>query len=163
MSEKSGIEQTTENIIRQYADMIYRIAYQNLKSQSDAEDIFQEVCLALLTKNVPSDDEKHLKHWLIRVTINKCYNFHKSFWQSRTEPIEDHTGLAAPEHSTVMDEVFQLPREYRNVIYLYYYESYTIAEIAEILHKSPNTISSQLQRARKKLGKILSEGGNYNG
>lgn len=58
----------------------------------------------------------------------------------------------------VMDELNSLPTHYRNVIYLYYYEEYTIPEIAEILGKSKNTISSQLQRARKKLKKILEEG-----
>lgn len=58
----------------------------------------------------------------------------------------------------VMDELNSLSTHYRNVIYLYYYEEYTIPEIAEILGKSKNTISSQLQRARKKLKKILEEG-----
>jgi RNA polymerase sigma-70 factor, ECF subfamily len=58
-----------------------------------------------------------------------------------------------------MEEIWQLPKQYRNVIYLYYYEDYSIAEIARIMDKSQNTISSQLQRARKRLGKILSEGG----
>ena len=72
-----------EQVIVKYADMIFRIAYQNLKSKADAEDIFQEVCVTLLTKNPPLDDEKHLKYWLIRVTINKCNNFHKSFWHNK--------------------------------------------------------------------------------
>ena len=77
-----------EQVIVKYADMIFRIAYQNLKSKADAEDIFQEVCVTLLTKNPPLDDEKHLKYWLIRVTINKCNNFHKSFWHNKIESID---------------------------------------------------------------------------
>lgn len=158
MSELHGTKEQAEQIIRQYADMIYRIAFQNLKNPADAEDIFQEVCLALLTKNAPLYDENHIKNWLIRVTINKCSNFHKSVWQSRTESISNHTELIAPETSALMDELNALPKHYRNVIYLYYYEDYTIPEIAEILGKSKNTINSQLQRARKKLKKILEEG-----
>ena len=82
MSDSVGTEKEIEKVIMRYADMIFRIAYQNLKSRADAEDIFQEVCVALLTKDAPLDDEKHLKHWIIRVTINKCNNFHKSFWCS---------------------------------------------------------------------------------
>ncbi len=162
MYKSDGTEKTIEDIIRTYADMIFRIAYSNLKSSADAEDIFQEVCLSLITKSPPLDNPEHLKRWIIRVTINKCHNFRKSFWQSRTEPIELHTELAAPEVKTVMEELWQLPRQYRNVIYLYYYESYTISEIAQITGKSANTISSQLQRARKKLTNILSEGGKEN-
>lgn len=116
-------------------------------------------CITILTKNPPLDDEKHLKYWLIRVTINKCNNFHKSFWHNKIESIDKYTELEQPQTKAVMEEIWQLPKQYRNVIYLYYYEDYSIAEIARIMDKSQNTISSQLQRARKKLGKILSEGG----
>ncbi len=57
-----------------------------------------------------------------------------------------------------MEEIWQLPKNMRNVIYLYYYEDYTIAEIAGILRKNPNTVSSTLQRARRKLKDLLQEG-----
>lgn len=156
-NDTSKIQQA-EKIVRQYADMIYRIALHNLKNPTDAEDIFQEVCMALLTKNAPLYDDVHIKHWLIRVTINKCSNFKKSLWQSRIDSIDDHTELTAPETHFVMEELSKLPPHYRNIIYLYYYEEYTVPEIAEILSKSKNTINSQLQRARKKLKKLLEEG-----
>lgn len=159
MSERYNATDKAEKIVRQYADMIYRIALQNLKNPTDAQDIFQEVCMALLTKNAPLDDDAHIKNWLIRVTINKCTNFSKSLWQSRTESIDDHIDLPAPETQLVMEELGQLPAHYRNIIYLYYYEEYTIPEIAEILGKSKNTINSQLRRARRKLRKILEERG----
>ncbi len=155
MSDSFGTEKNKiEQVIVKYADMIFRIAYQNLKSKADAEDIFQEVCVTLLTKNPPLDDEKHLKYWLIRVTINKCNNFHKSFWHNKIESIDKYTELEQPQTKAVMEEIWQLPKQYRNVIYLYYYEDYSIAEIARIMDKKvKNTISSQLQRARKRLGK----------
>lgn len=146
-----------EKIINKYADMIYRIAFQNLKNRADAEDIFQDVCIALITKNPPSDSEEHLKRWLIRVTVNKCCNVHKSVWKTRVEPIDEHLDLPSKEEKEVMEEIWELPKKYRNVIYLYYYESYTIPEIAEILGKSQNTVSSRLTRARKKLRTILTD------
>ena len=157
--EIQGTKEKAEEIIRQHADMIYRIALQNVKNPSDAQDIFQEVCVALLTKNAPLFDELHIKNWLIRVTINKCNNFNKSVWQNRTDSIDNHIDLMAPETKMILDELSELSPNYRNVIYLYYYEEYTIPEIAQILGKSQNTISAQLQRARKKLKKILDEGG----
>ncbi len=156
MTKDLGTEQA-EQIIKKYADMIYRIALHNLKNTADAEDILQEVCVALITKNPPTDDEQHLKYWLIRVTVNKCSGFRRLIWNSKRENIEDYTHLEAPQQQSVMEEIRQLPKNYRNIIYLYYYESYTIAEIAEILHKNPNTVSSSLQRARKKLKDILTE------
>lgn len=161
MNLKIGTDEA-EKIIREYADMIYHIALHNVKNTADAEDIFQDVCIALITKNPPIDDKEYLKRWLIRVTINKCNSFHRLFWQKNTESIEVRTELEAPRQKEVMEELWQLPKNDRNIIYLYYYESYTIAEIAEILKKNPNTVSSGLQRARKKLKNILIEGGYNN-
>lgn len=157
---KIGTEEA-ESIIRQYSDMIYRIAVHNVGSVADAEDIMQDVCIELLTKCPVQRDEDHLKAWLIRVTINKCRSFHRLAWNRRRESLEDHTDLEAPEHTDIMEEIRRLPRDCRNIIYLYYYESYTIAEIAKILRKNPNTVSSTLQRARKKLKQMLIEGDEF--
>lgn len=146
-----------EIIIRKYADLIYRTAYQYLQNKADAEDIFGEVCLAVVTKSPPDDSEEHLRKWLVTVTLNKCRNLRRSFWRNRVENIDDHTELAADETREVMAELSRLSENYRNVIYLYYYEEYTIAEIGEILGKSPNTVSTWLRRAREKLKGILEE------
>ena len=150
-------EQLIEHAIRKHADMIYRIAYQSLKNRHDAEDILQEVSLCLVTKNAPLGDEAHLKNWLIRLTLNKCRDFHKSFFRKNSEPLDEHLELEAPERQEVLEEIFKLPRDYSVIIYLYYYEAYTISEIAEILGKNPNTVSSSLQRARKRLKKLIKE------
>lgn len=155
MENKFGTAKT-ELVFRQYADMIYRIALHNLSNSADAEDILQEVCLALMTGN-PPDGGEHLKRWLIRVTLNKCKNLKRSFWRRNRESLEDYTHLQAPESSGIPDEIYKLSENHRNIIYLYYFEDYTVPEIAEILHKNENTVKSSLQRARKKLKKLLSE------
>lgn len=152
-----------EKTIRHHAEMIYRIAFQSLHNRADAEDVLQEVSIALVTKNAPLESEAHIKHWLIKTTLNKCRDLHKSFYRRGTEPLDEHTDIEAPEHKEVLEELFKLPRDYGVIIYLYYYEKYTIAEIGEILGKSPNTVSSSLQRARKKLKNLLLEGGYHNG
>lgn len=158
MSDLTAKKEKAEQIIRQHADMIYRIALQNLKNPVDAQDIFQEVCLSLLTKNAPLFDDVHIKHWLIRVTINKCRNLRKSVWNTRTEPLNPDFSTAKEEDLSALELIFSLPINYRNVVYLYYFEQYTVPEIAQILGKSKNTVNSQLQRARKKLRKILEDG-----
>ncbi len=143
--------------------MIYRIAVHNLKHPSDAEDIMQEVLIELLTKCPDDYTGDRLKAWLIRVTVNKCNSFRRLVWQSRRDSLDDHLDLVAEEHRGIMDEVLSLPKKERNIIYLYYYEKYTIAEISSILHINANTVSSSLQRARKKLKKLLIEGGYNHG
>ena len=157
---KSNTEET-ELIIRQYADMIYRIAVHNTCCTADAEDIMQDVCIDLLTKCPCMDDPEHLKAWLIRVTVNKCKSLYRFSQRRKYEPL-DESWPAEPEQTSVMEEIRQLPENMRNVIYLYYYEEYTIAEIAGILGMNPNTVSSTLQRARRKLKDLLEEGEDLN-
>ena len=150
--------ENTEQIIRQYSDMIYRIAVHNCQSPADAEDILQDVFVELLTKCPCRDDPEHLKAWLIRVTVNKCKSLHKLAWRRKNVSLDECPDLVQPEDAGVMEEIRQLPENMRNIIYLYYYEDYTIAEIAEILGKNQNTVSSTLQRARRKLRDLLEEG-----
>ena len=59
-------EQRDNEIVENYSDMIFRIAYQYLFNKYDAEDIVQEVFVKLLTKRVIFKDELHFKSWLIR-------------------------------------------------------------------------------------------------
>ncbi|MBQ4425885.1 MAG: sigma-70 family RNA polymerase sigma factor [Lachnospiraceae bacterium] len=150
--------ENTERIIRQYSDMIYRIAVHNCQSPADAEDILQDVFVELLTKCPCRDDPEHLKAWLIRVTVNKCKSLHRLAWRRKNVSLDECPDLVQPEDAGVMEEIRQLPENMCNIIYLYYYEDYTIAEIAEILGKNQNTVSSTLQRARRKLRDLLEEG-----
>ena len=106
---KLGTEEA-EQIIRQYSDMIYRIAVHNLGNIADAEDVLQDVCISLLTKCPKQRDPEHLKAWLIRVTINKCNSLHRLAWRRRRESLEDYTHLEAPEQSEIMEEIRLLPK-----------------------------------------------------
>ena len=102
-----------------------------------------------------------MKAWLIKVTVNKCIDIKKSARYRTTVTLDEQTARYDSEELGVMDEIFKLPEEERNIIYLYYYEGYTIAEIAQILGKKQNTVNSKLQRARNKLQSLLKKGGYY--
>ncbi len=146
-----------ETAVRENADMIYRIAYQNTGNHADAQDILQEVSIALVTKNAPLNDKEHLKRWLVRVTVNKCRDLYRHKKRTQTEPLEDYINTPSQSPNNALEEIFSLPEKYRTVIYLYYYENFTLQDIADTLGKKLNTVSSDLQRARKKLKKFLTE------
>lgn len=149
------------NIIRQYADFIFRTAYQNLKNRSDAEDVLQEVSIALVTSNAPLNDELRLRSWLVTVTLNKCRDLRRYQARRAYIPLDECESIEAPETRAVMEELWLLPENYRTIIYLHYYAGFKIAEIAEILGKNQYTVASQLRRGRKALEKILKEEGSY--
>lgn len=155
VGQKIGTEKA-EAVFRRYADMIYRVALHNLDDPADADDILQEVCLTLLTKKIP-EDEEHLKSWLIRVTINKCRDLSRSFWRKNRKSIDDYEDIEAEKPPEIMAELQSLSESYRNIIYLYYYEEYTVSEIAQLLRMNVNTVKSGLRRARDQLKKLLTE------
>ena len=112
-------------LAQRYMDTIFRLAFHYTKSQAEADDITQEVLLKLYRTDKQFESEAHVKHWLLRVTINACKKALLSPWR-RTEPIEDHTAalpFPSPEHSALMDAVLALPAKYRVPIYLHYYET----------------------------------------
>ena len=164
MSETFGTENAgkIENTIKEYADFIFRLAYSNLKNYHDSEDVLQEVAVALVRGNPPFDDEMYLKNWIAAVTLNKCRDYYRKSWRGKEEPLDNYEQLQAPETERIFEELWLLPKNYRNIIYLYYYEGFTIPEISEILGKNPNTVGSGLRRARAKLKKII-EGGKADG
>ena len=155
--EYAGVLRMEEQIVRTYADMVYRIAYRYVKNAIDTDDVFSEVFLAYFKKERTFESEEHRKAWLIRVTINKCRDLSRSYWRRNRESIEDYEYLQADKPSEIFIEMQNLPESYRNIIYLYYYEGYTVSEIAEILHMKVNTVKSGLRRAREKLKKYLAD------
>lgn len=149
---------TLEETIATYSDTLIRIAFQQLKNMTDAEDVVQEVYLKIMQYKGGFVSEEHLKAWLIRVTVNKCRDYYRSAWFRKTVQLHEEMDFLAPEEQVVMEELFQLNPLDRTIIYLHYYEGYKMDEIGKILGKNGNTISSRLQRARKKLKKIILEG-----
>lgn len=151
-------EQEVNQAIDLYADTVRRICILHLKNFSDTEDIFQEVFLKYALSSIVFKNAEHEKAWIIRVTINNCKDFLKSFFQSRTVPIDEIISMPMEEkekHSEVLEAVLTLPLKYKDVVYLHYYEGYSAVEIAKILHKKLNTIYTLLARARNKLQEKL--------
>lgn len=144
-------------IVDTYGDMLYRVAYQYTRNRSEAEDITQDVFVAML-KKMPFKSEEHLKAWIIRVAINKSINYLKSN-RKRVLSLDENIDVAGEQNfdREEIEELQSLPRFDRSVIYLYYYEGYSIKEIAKITGKSANSINIRLFRAREKLKTLLEE------
>lgn len=154
-----------EHILNTYGDMIYRMAYTQVKSKTLADDIYQDVCVKILKQKRKIEPEEHLKAWLLRTTINCCKDYWKSAWVQKiawnTDSRENlkiaKTGYMESETGFVTECVLKLPEKYRTVIHLYYYEGYSQKEIAELLGKKENTIASQLARGKTLLKIELEE------
>ena len=151
-------EQEVNNAMEQYADLVLRLCMVHLKNGADAEDIFQTVFLKYTLYPKPFESPEHEKAWLIRVTVNACKDLLKSFFHSRTVTIDDvavYVPDVSQEQYAVMEAVWSLPKQYRDVIYLHYYEGYSAPEIAGILKRNPNTVYTHLHKGKELLREIL--------
>lgn len=136
-------------LLTEYSDTVYRICYMYLHHKMDAEDAFQEIFIKLMTKPKTFENSTHERAWIIRVSINTCKDFLRSVWFKRVEKretVEIHFKEAREE--TLIGVVKSLPKKYMDVIYLYYYEGYSVPEMANLLKKNENTIYAQLHRAK---------------
>ncbi|MFI3231136.1 MAG: sigma-70 family RNA polymerase sigma factor [bacterium] len=158
-------------IINTYSDMILKIAYNFLGNIYDAEDITQQVLIKLMQINF--EDIPNEKAFIIRVTINTCKNLKSSMWFKRVIGLDFqklknrkelrvenlNTGIfeSESESNIVLLSVSKLKPKYRNVIFLYFYEEYSVSEIAEILEVKPQLVSTWLKRAKDKLKILLGD------
>lgn len=162
-------EQEKKRIFEQYKDMLYRIAFSYLRSHADAEDAVQETFLRYLRTEQKFKEQEHEKAWFIRVTINICHDMSKSAWMQRIVSVEEipegeMKSFQVPyvEPDEMLWRVLKLPITYRNPLYLFYYEDYSIKEIATILNMQENTVKTRLRRGRELLKeKIRKEGGEF--
>lgn len=150
---------TIERLVQKYSSMVLQIAYQYSFNKSEAEDITQEVFIKLYKNIKKIKNNEHIKAWLIRVTINLSIDYNRNYWNKNTTSLDENYKYFDEETKDVFNELKKLTPEYRNIIYLYYYQGYKISEISGILSMNQNTVSSYLTRARKELKHILEQGG----
>lgn len=143
-----------------YRDMIYRVALHWCGHPQEAEDAAQETLLKLCTTHRRFADEEHLKSWLIRVTINQCKSWRRAPWHTRRlllEEVPDVPVFEDPAQRELYDAALALPKAYRIVLYLFYYEDMPTKEIAAVLHISQNAVTTRLTRARDALRRAYQE------
>ncbi|MBR6115446.1 MAG: sigma-70 family RNA polymerase sigma factor [Oscillospiraceae bacterium] len=143
---------TVRDVYTQHARMLYRIAYTYMKNSCDSEDALQECFLRYIRSGVSFADPQHEKGWLILTLTNICRDMLRSRAR-RHDSLEDHAELTAapPETDRLTAAVLALPDRYKAPLYLFYYEGYSVKEIAGMLHQPVNTVKTRLARARKLL------------
>lgn len=152
--------QEVTRLAEMYLDDVYRIALVSCKSSADAEDVVQNTFLKLLGRLTKFNSDEHAKRWLFRVAINEA----NMLWRKkkRANEVQEEENQAFyeeldTEEGELLSAINTLPEQYRQIIYLYYYEEYNSNEIAEILKLSPDNVRQILSRARKQIKAILKE------
>lgn len=151
-----------EEIYYKHKQTLYNISYSYLKNVSDSDDIVQDVFMKYLNSNNDFKNDDELKYWLIRVCINACINEIKSTYKKRVV-LDNDISLnndSLNEDNEIFNYVYNLPLQYKDVIVLYYYESYSVNEISKILKISQSNVKKRLERGRNILKTKIGEDKN---
>ena len=137
-----------------------------MKDEDDVCDAIQDTALSIY-KNINSlKNEKHFKTWVIRITINKCYDIiakrklnDEKILKVQLNITETHTSFDSNVMlKTDLERALDLLEEdLKTVTVLYYYNDLSISEISHILNIPKGTVKSRVFRAREKLYDILSQ------
>ncbi len=149
-----------ETVISRYQNSLFRIAYSLLKNTADAQDCVQNALIKYCQTEQDYENEEHLRAWLIRTTINLSKDLLRSFWRRNREDLAEYErqlGYEDPKNSRLFETVMGLPAKYRILLQLFYYEEYSVREIASLSGLSEAAVKTRLSRARKILKTRLTE------
>ena len=148
------LDTNIEGIYIKYRDRVFAVGFNYFRNSMDADDVVQETFLKLLRSNKDFESEEHLRNWIMKVAVNECKRVTLSNWFKRRESLDEYADKLIFEEvgdRDLFDKVMRLPKNYRQVTHLFYYEGYSVKEIAGILGIRETTVTTRLSRARKKL------------
>ena len=146
-----------QRMVETYSPMLLRAALTRVSTPADAEDAVQDVFLRVLTHAPRFRDREHEKAWLLRSALNRASDLRRR--RRDDAPLDEVQDAAAesPDYGPLLSAVRSLPEAYSAVIHLYYYEGYSIKEIARLLALPVPTVGTRLSRGRERLRSILKE------
>lgn len=148
-------------LYEKYYEMIWRICLVRFGNAHDAYDAAQETFIRLMNHNKSFHSEEHEKAWLIRTAINYCKDVMKSSRRKREICLESgkplESGIVPEEYSEVYETMMELPEKYRVILYLHYYEWYSLKEIARMLQINESTLRSRFARAKEVMKEYLED------
>jgi RNA polymerase sigma-70 factor (ECF subfamily) len=160
-----------EELMNDYGQDLLRTAYFYLGDRHLAEDVCQEVFLRVYRKWSTFRGESSVKTWLMTITINLCRD-KLGMKSNREEPVDpvllkqasqsrsaEDEMLRRLSRTTILKHVMELPAQYHEVLYLYYYLEMSTREIAQLTDSPEGTVRARLHRARELLSDCLQEEG----
>jgi RNA polymerase sigma factor (sigma-70 family) len=172
--EKRKRDLLLDEIMTEYGDELVRLAYSYVKDPDIARDITQNAFVKCYKKLDSFRGDAKMKTWLYRITINESKDYLKSWHHKKVQvfdyiqegtqsllPSVETTVVKEEKSKEIKDIIFSLPKKYREVIYLYYYDSLNIEEVAEVTQLQVNTVKTRLRRAKQRLKIKLEEAEVY--
>lgn len=160
---RSMQEKLSELFVRQYQALL-GAAFQLARNEDDALDLMQDLAETIARHDRPAASVEHPAAFFRTCLRNAWINTHKKAGREvTTEPEaftqipaegsveQDVVGSAAMEW--LKEELSRYPEDMREAFYLYFFDGYSLDEVAKKLNISKNTLSQRFVRIRGKLVK----------
>jgi RNA polymerase sigma factor (sigma-70 family) len=158
---QSGERAAQESLYRQFESPVYTLALRVLANPDAARDVLQDTMLQAFTQLASLREVSSVGFWLRRLTLNFALARLRSRERERAlSEVEAHELVAEDDlpnadHIAFSQALTQLPGLTRTVLWLYYVEGFTHAEIADQLGQSVSFSKSQLMRGGARLRTLL--------
>ena len=142
-------------------DSLYRFLLHLLRNEDEAREVFQDTYLRVYRGLDGFRGDATLTTWVLRIGRNLAWNRHRRARTRQTFETsleESNADAAAPErewHGDLHAALAHLPEAQHEAVLLFYMEGFSVDEIAGITGRPPNTIKSDLLRARARLRERL--------
>jgi RNA polymerase sigma-70 factor (ECF subfamily) len=164
---RAGSEGAFAALVREHQAMVFGMAYHFLQSRAQAEELAQDVFLALHQNLSRVESARHLVFWLRRVTSNRCIDWARGARRRHELPLDELHEQSVPPCVTdpLLGEllrrlVAELAPDARIVVTLRFQEDLDLSEIAAITDMPVNTVKSHLRRSMDALRRKLRDRGH---
>ncbi len=156
-TEREAAEERLRRLMETYGDMLLRMCCLQLGDVALAEDAAQDSFLKAYEHLQDFRGECSEKTWLMRIALNTCRDYRRRAWfwrMDRRVSVEDmllSSDAPAPKDDAVLEAVMRLPQGEKETVLLRYYQEMKLKEISEVLGVPEGTVTSRLNRARRRL------------
>ena len=147
-----------EELVEQYAGLLFGLARRLSGCPTDAEDLVQQTFLAAHAHGDQLRDTTKVRAWLCTILRNEFLKLVRSRRRTSTISLDALGEPTSPEHSNteidgeaILLALDSLPEEFRVPIVLYFFEEMSYREISESLDLPIGTVMSRLSRAKTRL------------
>ena len=148
---------TTQQVWKKYSEDLKRFIFSKVKDEAITDDVLQDTFIKIHTKLHTLKDVTKLKSWIFSIARNSILDYFKSSNKTfEFANFESETFIEENIHTEkdCLRGILQnLPKKYRDPIFLSDIKGYKQQEVAEQLKQTLSTTKSQIQRARKLIAK----------
>ena len=153
---KKGDKEAFAQLIDQNRQMLYNTALLVLRQEDDALDALQDAILACW-ENLPSlRKDRYFKTWLVKILLNKCRDVQRG--KSHFAYVEELPESGdEPDWDTSMDvrrTMDKLGENDQLLLSLFYYDDFSVRQIADALSLSEGAVRTRLPRSRERFKKL---------